>query len=195
MGGGFGDRRRVVQSVSTGTMPRSACFNRPDAEAGLMNRKWMVTALALAGVLIMAGTGVQAVSPNPVVSISAEELQALMEGNGEGRHLLVAVASWCSPCRKELPALNRLFEKYRNRGLSVAAVSLDAGGPEDMQPVVDELKLTFPVYWSGPDAAKKYNIIGVPTLFLIKGGKTVEKLIGQRSEKFLEEKIQKLLED
>jgi thiol-disulfide isomerase/thioredoxin len=155
----------------------------------------MVTALALAGVLTFGGTAAQAASPNQVVSVSAEELQALMEGNGEGRHLLVAVASWCSPCRKELPALNRLFKKYRDRGLSVAAVSLDAGGPEDMQPVVDELKLTFPVYWSGPSAAKKYNIIGVPTLFLIKDGKTVEKLIGQRPEKFLEEKIQKLLEE
>ena len=160
-----------------------------------MKRKWVTTALALASVLMLAATGGQAASPNPVVSVSAEELQALMEGNGEGRHLLVAVASWCSPCRKELPALNRLFEKYRERGLSVAAVSLDAGGPEDMQPVVDELKLTFPVYWSGPKAARKYNIIGVPTLFLIKDGKTVEKLIGQRPEKFLEEKVQKLLEE
>ena len=160
-----------------------------------MNLSQMALRAAVIGALLLTTNGTMAAAQNPVVSITAKELQALMEGSGGGRHLLVAVASWCSPCRKELPALNRLFEKYRDRGLSLTAVSLDAGGPEDMQPVVDELKLTFPVYWSGPKAAGKYKIIGVPTLFVIKDGKTVEKIIGQRSEKVLEQKIKKLLAD
>ncbi len=162
-----------------------------------MNRKSMAVVLTaiLLPAAILFGAGVQAASRNAVVPISAEQLATLMQGEENGRHLLVAVASWCSPCRKELPVIDRLFQKYRSRGLSVVAVSLDADGPEAMQPVVDELKLTFPVYWSGPKPARKYNIIGVPTLFLIKDGETVEKLIGQRTEKFLEERIVKLLEE
>jgi len=156
--------------------------------------KYKTITMAIAAMVLAALTtaGGYADGKNPVTAISADQLDELMEGDN-GRHLLVAVASWCSPCRKELPALNRLFDKYREQGLSVVAVSLDADGPEAMQPVVDELDLTFPVYWSGPKPARKYNIIGVPTVFLIKDGKTVEKVIGQRSEKFLEEKIKMLL--
>ena len=153
-----------------------------------------LTAISMAA-LVMLGAEGQAAPRNEVVPISAEQLKALMQGEENGPHLLVAVASWCGPCRKELPVINRLFQKYRSQGLSVAAVSLDADGPKAMQPVVDELKLAFPVYWSGPKPARKYNIIGVPTLFLIKNGKTVEKVIGQRSEKILEEKVRALLED
>ncbi len=159
-----------------------------------MRIRSLLMAVVMVAVSALLGNGACAASENPVVSISAAELQALMEGKS-GRHLLVAVASWCSPCRKELPALNRLFDKYRSRGLSIAAVSLDADGPEAMQPVVDELKLKFPVYWAGPKAFRKYHVIGVPTLFLIKNGKTVEKLIGQRPEKILEQKIKRLLEE
>ena len=157
-----------------------------------MKCKAMTVAIAAITFAALPVVGGYAGVKNPVEAISADQLDELMEGDN-GRHLLVAVASWCSPCRKELPALNRLFDKYREQGLSVVAVSLDADGPEAMQPVVDELDLTFPVYWSGPKPARKYNIIGVPTVFLIKDGKTVEKVIGQRSEKVLEEKIKALL--
>jgi thiol-disulfide isomerase/thioredoxin len=147
----------------------------------------LITAAVLAGIWTEAAAG------DRVRAISEKELQQLMEGSG-GKSVLVAVASWCSPCRKELPALNRLFEKYREQGLSVAAISVDAAGPEAMQPIVDQLALKFPVYWTGETALRDYNIVAVPTLFIIKDGRTVERLLGQRSEKFLEKKIQKLLE-
>jgi thiol-disulfide isomerase/thioredoxin len=165
----------------------------PNVEFGSMKMKLktitvlLITAAALAGIWTDAGAG------DRVQAISEKELQELMEGR-EAKAVLVAVASWCRPCRKELPALNRLFEKYRDQGLSVAAISVDAEGPHVMQPIVDQLALTFPVYWTGQQALRDYNIVAVPTVFIIKNGKTVERLLGQRSEKFLEKKIQKLLE-
>jgi thiol-disulfide isomerase/thioredoxin len=178
-------------------MIKKTTFGQSGVQIPMMKNK--STAMVLVAVAVVAwgltGVRAQATSQNKVAEISAEQLQALMQGKENGRHLLVAVASWCGPCRKELPVINRLFKKYQSRGLSVAAVSLDADGPKAMQPVVDELGLTFPVYWSGPKPARKYNIFGVPTLFLIKNGETVEKIIGQRSEKFLEEKIKQLMEE
>jgi thiol-disulfide isomerase/thioredoxin len=153
---------------------------------------WIVAAAA--GIFAVSiGMRAEAIAGNPVQSISSQELKLLMEGK-EGKSLLVAVASWCSPCRKELPALNRLFEKYRDRGLSVAAISVDVEGPHAMQPIVDQLGLKFPVYWTGEKALRDYRIVAVPTVFIIKNGETVERFLGQRSEKFLEEKIKALLE-
>ena len=156
--------------------------------------RFLALAAAVAIFAISIGSGAEALAGEQVEALSSQELKALMEGKEAESVLVVAVASWCSPCRRELPALNRLFEKYRNQGLSVAAISVDAEGPQAMQPIVDQLSLDFPVYWTGETALRDYNIIAVPTLFIIKDGRTMERLLGQRSEKFLEKKIQKLLE-
>jgi hypothetical protein len=54
--------------------------------------------------------------------------------------------------------------------------------------------VTFPVYWVKGGAAGKYQIYGIPMILLIKNGEIVDRIPGQRSEKFLEKKIEGLLE-
>lgn len=158
-----------------------------------MKTRWKRLFWALLAVAATA-IGATAEAQNTVASISAKQLEAMMTAE-DSRQMVVAVASWCGPCKKELPVLNRLYQKYQGKGLSMAAVSVDADGPQAMQPVVDRLGLSFPVYWTGPRALDKFKVIGVPTLFMIKGGSIVERVIGQRSEKFLEEKIKTLLKE
>jgi len=106
---------------------------------------------------------------------------------------LVATAAWCGPCRQELPILNKLYAKYKEHGLKLVAISLDADGPAAMQRLVDALDLKFPVYWAGEGMASAYNIFGVPTILVVREGKVQERIIGKRDENFLERKISSLM--
>ena len=130
---------------------------------------------------------------NRVEKLSLEGLAELMKG-GDKPHMMIAMAAWCSPCRKELPTLIKLYEKYRAMGLNIVGISLDIDGPKAMQPIVDKYSVNFPVYWVGDEAIKAHNIYAVPMIFMIKNGKVVEKIPGQRSAAYLSAKIEKLLQ-
>ena len=129
---------------------------------------------------------------NVVGKMDAADLDQLMTDQ-DCRCLIVAMAAWCDPCRKELPALNKLYRKYKSQGLKIVGISLDLEGPRAMQPIIDKMKIEFPVYWVGENAIKDYKIDAIPLLFVIKNGKVIEKIFGKRSEKFLDKKILKLL--
>ena len=106
---------------------------------------------------------------------------------------IVAMAAWCAPCREELPTLVKLYSRYERRGFQLFGISLDLEGPSAMQPVVDRMKVNFPVYWVGEDAIEAYAITAMPVIFVVKDGQIVERIIGRRQEKFLDRKIQELL--
>ena len=63
-----------------------------------------------------------------------------------------------------------------------------------MQPIIDRLKVGFPVYWYGESAVKKFSIFAIPMIHFVKNGQVIEKLPGKRSERDLDNKIQSLLD-
>jgi len=127
-----------------------------------------------------------------VQKIEPKELDNLMKSR-ESRSLVVAMASWCGPCRDELPLLIKMNSKYKDKGLKIIGISVDADGSEAMQKIADRMKVNFPIYWAGDEAADKYGIYAIPMLYLIKNGKVIEKIPGQQSESSLEKKIGELL--
>ena len=90
-------------------------------------------------------------------------------------------ATWCMPCREEMPAMERLHQRFRGRGLVVLAVSVDkAAAP--VGPFVTELRLTYPI---GLDptmtVAKQYGVRGLPATFLItRTGTVAARALGPR---------------
>jgi len=128
-----------------------------------------------------------------VTKIQLDEFDKIMSDK-DCRCMIVAMAAWCRPCRKELPVLNRLYLKYREAGLSVVGLSVDPGGPKAIEPVLKKNQVGFPVYWVGEAAVRKYKIFGIPMIFLIKNGKIVEKIPGERPEAYWEQKIEMLLQ-
>ena len=103
------------------------------------------------------------------------------------------MAAWCGPCIDELPVLNKLYQKYKTRGLNLIGISIDLEGPRAMQPVIDKLKVDFPVYWYGESAVQKFSIYAIPMIYFVKDGQIVEKLPGRRTGKELDKKIRKFL--
>jgi peroxiredoxin len=76
-------------------------------------------------------------------------------------------ATWCPPCREEMPALERLYRQHKDRGLVLVAVSIDAD-PKLVPPYVRASKLTFPVALDPKaEVANKYGVRALPSSFVV----------------------------
>ena len=92
-------------------------------------------------------------------------------------------ATWCPPCRKEAPSLERLYERLREDGFEVLAVSIDALGQEAaVEAFRREFGLRFPILLDpSQDAHRSFGVTGVPETYLIDAqGRLAERFIGPR---------------
>jgi cytochrome c-type biogenesis protein len=83
--------------------------------------------------------------------------------------LLNVWATWCHPCREEIPELRALHERYQPRGLELIGVSVDAQGNEEgIREFMREFQMTYPI-WHDPDerVSTQFLVVGVPATFLI----------------------------
>jgi cytochrome c biogenesis protein CcmG, thiol:disulfide interchange protein DsbE len=117
-------------------------------------------------------------------SYAAEVLDGERTGlaNLRGRPVLLNVwATWCHPCRKEIPALEQLHQAYGGRGLQVVGVSIDQGDQEQgIREFMQEYGASYPV-WLDPDGEVQtvFSTVGVPSTFLIDpDGRVVWKHVG-----------------
>jgi cytochrome c biogenesis protein CcmG, thiol:disulfide interchange protein DsbE len=91
-------------------------------------------------------------------------------GAQKGKVVLLNVwATWCHPCRDEIPELRVLQKQYEGRGLEIVGVSVDADGNDDgIKAFMREFEMTYPI-WRDPDerVSAQFAVIGVPATFLI----------------------------
>ena len=82
--------------------------------------------------------------------------------------LLNVWATWCGPCRFEIPELDKLHTQYAGRGFKVVGVSIDEGGAADVKPFVDRQKIGYPIALD-PEGklATILNTTVIPTSVLI----------------------------
>lgn len=95
--------------------------------------------------------------------------------------LLNIWATWCAPCRVEMPSMQRLQERLGPKGLRIVAVSIDDPGMEGrIRSFSDELALTFEILHDAPGAIQqRYQTTGVPETFVIgKDGRIRRRIIG-----------------
>lgn len=82
--------------------------------------------------------------------------------------LLNFFATWCGPCREEMPAIETLYRAYADQGLVVVGISSDVQGKRVVEPFVENYGLTFPVLLDAEDTlSKPYRIRGIPTVYLL----------------------------
>jgi len=88
----------------------------------------------------------------------------------EGRVVLLNIwATWCAPCREEIPYLQELYEKYSRQGLEVVGVSVDAAGEdEQIKAFLAELRVSYPI-WRDPEqrVMSLFLSLGVPASYLL----------------------------
>lgn len=162
-------------------------------------RNWLYTgtALAVIGVLIMLGwpqrsrfAPLDRGSAAPGFALSSLHGDTVRLADHRGRVVLLNFwATWCAPCRWEMPALERVHRELGPQGLAVLAVNVDAapgtldgfgypGG--DVGAFVRELGLDFTILLDpSAQVLRRYRINGLPTTFLIdREGRVVEKMVG-----------------
>jgi peroxiredoxin len=77
-------------------------------------------------------------------------------------------ATWCGPCREELPSLQALHEKLSGEGFVVLAINIDRRNPDRVKKYMKEYNLSFPVPIDpSQQVRKKYYIMGLPVSYLV----------------------------
>jgi peroxiredoxin len=91
-------------------------------------------------------------------------------------------ATWCPPCREEMPSMERLYQRYKDRGFTILALSID-WNVAAVPGFVEGFRLTFPIGLD-PEAAvaKVYRVRALPTTVLIdRAGLVVARAAGARN--------------
>jgi len=92
-------------------------------------------------------------------------------------------ATWCGPCRAELPAIQKLYDRFKDRkGFALLAVSGDRKGPNVIRPFMQRMKLTIPVFWDSKGQGHGlYGVRSIPTTYLIdRSGRVIGRAVGAR---------------
>lgn len=172
----------------------------------------MAVVLIVGGGVIVAsrdatGRSHSGASPAPQVGFPAPdfELDSIAGGSiklSELRGKVVMVnlwASWCAPCRAEMPAIDNVYRQYRERGLEVVAINttFQDNEPEARQ-FIAELGVTFPVVFDRDGAAsKRYYLQAMPSTFFVARDGTIGDMLfgGPMSEAVMIGKIERLLDE
>ncbi len=89
-------------------------------------------------------------------------------------------ATWCPPCRDEMPSMESLYRRLKGRNFELLAVSIDRDGEKVVRPFAAKYGLTFPVLLDPEGKTYRlYGLTGVPESFIIdKSGVVIHKVIG-----------------
>ena len=161
-------------------------------------RSGLIEVLALVSLVLAAPTAEPGAAPDPFSVFQVQPFQEpipapplSLEGT-DGRRLRLADlkgkvvflnfwATWCVPCRQEMPAMQRLFREYRERGLAVVAINF-MESKDAVDRFFKELHLDFPTALD-PDGAtaRTFTVRGLPVTFLLgRDGRILWKAIGSR---------------
>ena len=172
-----------------------------------MNRRllWIV-AVFLAGAVVYMGTrarkpgSAQAPGANtksgqpqtaPDFRLQSIDGQPVTLSSFRGKVVLLDFwATWCTPCRSEIPRFIEWQQKYREKGFVVLGVSMDDSS-KDAANYAREMKITYPVVMGSSDVADSYGgVLGLPVNLLIsRDGKILNKYVGATDLNALEKQI------
>lgn len=107
---------------------------------------------------------------------------------GKKYYLIDFWASWCAPCRKEIPNLKKLYKEYSSKGFEIVSISIDKK-EADWKKALDEEKLTWPNFLDTKGASDAFKVKTIPAMFLVdeKGKIIAEKIRGEELENKLAE--------
>ena len=179
------------------------------------SRRWTVLFI---GALLLGGTwialsrvenplGGSSAPPNPQVGFTAPGFtldllagQPITLSDLRGRVVVLNLwASWCPPCRAEMPALNAVYQKFRDQGLVVLGVNTTFQDDEaSARAAIRDWGVTFPIVFDRDGAtSRQYRVQAMPTTFFIGRDGVIRDVVfgGPLSEALIASKIEKLMSE
>lgn len=136
--------------------------------SGFKNALVLLLGLVLVGGPLPMAWAIEEGARAPGYDIRLMNGQSLSSGDVSGKVVMLHFwASWCVPCREEMPAMERYYKKHHQEGLELIAISMD--DPEDLQKARDIMKgYSFPGAWIRESRVKGYGRIWrIPLTFVI----------------------------
>jgi len=148
---------------------------------------WLAPFLCLANPVADALEKMQIDAPKarlPAPSFQINDLtgKPVRLGDYDGRVILLNFwATWCIPCREEMPALQQLWEKFRDHGFTIIAISADSDTAA-VEKFVAKTSLTYPVLMDMDNSVQSaYEVMAIPMTYLIShDGKLSGRIMGIR---------------
>ncbi len=168
-------------------------------------RSWLILGgvglVVLLGVVILITTPSQTTLPRPAPDFLLPDMrgQAVRLSQLKGKVILLNVwATWCGPCRKEMPTMEALAHKLSDEDFVLLAVSQDVDGAVTVKPYLQEGGYTFPVLLDlQGEVGRKYGVTGYPETFVIdRQGQVVYHHIGYNdwAQPQIEETLRRLIQ-
>lgn len=155
-----------------------------------MSKQWTMVGIVVGGLALGAaaltwvapGGGVEINREAPdfkVMDLATRDTVSLEDYRGSVT-LVNIWATWCLPCRDEMPSMQALYDSLAGRGFRIAAISIDEGSPEDVVAFAQKLGLTFDILHDRSGTVERlYQTTGVPESFLLdRRGILVKRVIG-----------------
>jgi thiol-disulfide isomerase/thioredoxin len=136
-------------------------------------------------------------SPAPDFTLESLDGQKLTLSDLRGKAVLLNFwATWCAPCKIEMPWFVELQNEYGAQGLQIVGVAMDDSSKEDIAKFAKDMGVNYPVLIGKEAVGEAYG--GVPALpesfFIGRDGKIVDKIIGLKGKAEIEDSIKKALE-
>lgn len=141
----------------------------------------------------------------PTVAIQGLDGKEVTLQDYKGKVVLVNFwATWCEPCKVEIPWMIEFQQKYSPRGFTILGVSMDEDGKKAIQPFLDrerfdvggqQVPMSYPIFLGSDAIAEKFGgILGLPTTMLYnRDGKKVRTIVGLVNHDDLSKAIESLL--
>lgn len=135
----------------------------------------------------------------PDFSLQTPEGETVSLSQFRGQAVLVNLwATWCPPCRAEMPAIQKLYEEYKDQGFVVLAINMTyQDNPQAVVPFIQERNLTFPILIEDTGhVAEQYELRSLPSSFFISRDGIIQEVVigGPMSEALLHTRIESILQ-
>ncbi len=119
-------------------------------------------------------------APEFSLELLSDDSQATLSDYRGKVVLLNFWATWCTPCREEMPAMQTLWKRYRAEGFEIVAVAADRRGRKNVAPFIAEHGVEYPVLLDpGGEVRNRYEVVGLPMSYLIgRDGKISGRVVG-----------------
>jgi thiol-disulfide isomerase/thioredoxin len=121
----------------------------------------------------------------------------ISSSNFEDKVLLINFwATWCGPCKEEIPALIKLHKEYKEKGFQVISIAVSSN-PKDLKDFAEKMSINYPILLGDAKVVRAFgNISVVPTTFIVdKKGNVQKMLLGAKPYKEFENLIRPFLSD